>query len=835
MLKDSIYKFYLRIVLPSVLAMALFIVSIFAIIIPGFERTMLENKKEMISELTNAAWSIMDEYQLKYEEDNIPLAEAQEQAAAAIELMRYGSERKDYFWIVDMRPFMVMHPYRPELNGTDLSKYQDPEGSFLFMEAVETVKEHEEGFINYIWQWKDDSTRMVPKLSYVKAYPEWNWIIGTGIYLDDVDQEIASLRGRLFRISVLIIVVISIALFSIIRQSLNIENKRKKAEQSLILSRQRYKSLVEASTEGTLMLINEQIIFANLKLAEMLECASSDILSKSFNELFELQWAEVLKKFTDPNKSVTLETQIKCCNDTKKAVIISVSKVAYASGDSYIVITKDVTRQKRLEKGSAQLSQEMQMSLLLMNQPIRPYIKELITCAPDTTIGDAAALMTRKNSDVIFVIFNNRVIGVITDIDLKVRVLAQNLEYGTTVSEVMSAPVIAISSDALLYEALLMFKNEDVSHLLVRNLQRENLGVINYYEILSLQQNSVNFIIREIEAAENIETLERISNRTPVLVNALLESGDKTDNITRVITSISDALTVRLIELAIEKIGPPPCEFAFMALGSEGRKEQTLSTDQDNAIVYQDLDTESEEEAKRYFALLAKDVNTKLNTIGFRFCKGDIMAMNPKWTQSLNKWKAYFTSWITSSDPQSILDSCIFFDLRCIYGKSDMIEYLVDHIHAESENQAVFFQHMANPIIRAKSRVSMFGSIVGDEEGHESKRIDIKKIQMPLTGFARIYALKNKIRETNTLRRYEKLYKQDLISKELYNEITVSYSFLMQLRLRFQSQEELNNVPPDNMVEMDQLTTIEVATLKKVLSELAGLQTQLSFDFKGGV
>ena len=835
MATDSIYKFYLRIVLPSVLAMALFIVSIFAIIIPRLERIMLENKKEMISQLTNAAWSIMDEYQLKYEKDSIPLEEAQMQAAAAIELMRYGTERKDYFWIIDMRPFMVMHPYRPELNGTDLSKYQDPEGSFLFMEAVETVKENNEGFINYIWQWKDDSTRMVPKLSYVKAYPQWNWIIGTGIYLDDVAAEIASLRGRLFRISMLIIVVISIALFYMIRQSLNIENKRKRAEQSLIRSREKYKSLVEASTEGTLMMIREQIIFANLKLSKMLDCPSSDILSKSFNELFEIQWSEVLSKFTDPNKSVALETHIKCCDKSLKAVIISVSKVAYASEDSYIVIAKDVTRQKRLEKGSAQLTQELQMSLLLMNQPVRPFIKELITCDPNTTVRDAASLMTRKNSDVIFICFNKNIIGVITEKDLKTRVLAQNLEYGTTVSEVMSAPVFTINADALVYEALLMFKNEEVSHLLVRNSQHENLGVVSYFEILSMQQNSVNFIIREIEAAENTETLERISSRTPVLVNALLESGDKTDNITRVITSISDALTVRLIELAIEKIGPPPCEFAFMALGSEGRKEQTLSTDQDNAIVFQDLGKEGEEEASKYFALLAKDVNTKLNAIGFRFCKGEIMAMNTKWTQPLEKWKAYFTSWITSSDPQSILDSCIFFDLRCIFGNSDMVEQLVDHIHEQSEGRAVFFQHMANPIIRSKSRVSMFGGIVGDEDGSQSKRIDIKKIQLPLTGFARIYALKNKIRETNTLRRYEKLYREDLISKELYNELTVSYSFLMQLRLRFQSQEELGNLPPDNIVEIDHLTAIEVATLKKVLSELTNLQTQLSFDFKGGV
>ena len=833
-LKDT-YRFYLRIVLPSMLAMLLFIVSFFVFILPAFERQMLVRKKEMISELTNTAWSVIDEYQIKITNESLPSNIAKNEAAKIIELMRYGAERKDYFWIIDLHPRMIMHPYRPELNGTDLSEYKDPEGTMLFREAVELVKSDGEGYIQYIWQWKDDSTRLVPKLSYVKAYQQWNWIIGTGIYLDDVAKEISVLKNRLFYISLAIILIIICMLIYMVRQSLNIERARKTADAELRLSQQKYKSLVEASTEGTIMIIDQKIIFANIKFTKLLNRPDVDVHDLQFNDLFYIDWENVLALFTDPNKSVVIETKLKCGNQSIKDVVISVSKVKYGNDEGYIVVTKKMSRKKRLELGTADLNQDLQLSLLLMNQPIVSFIKDLNYCNADSTAQEVASLLASKKLDVVYVKLNNRIIGSVDAKDLTTRVMAMNLSPDTTASEIMTSPIFKIQNDALLYEALLLFKNEDIKHLLVTNLHNEIIGKLSYNDALGVQHNSVDFTIREIEAAQNTETLVHINSRTPVLIGALLKSGDKTINITHVITSISDAINKRLIELTIERLGKPPCDFAFIALGSEARREQTLATDQDNAIVFEDIENNKAENTFRYFTQLAKEVNTKLNKIGFKFCKGEVMAMNPKWTQPLKIWKKYFSDWIQNSDPQSILDSSIFFDIRCIYGKQEIAQDLVNHIYDQTDSKAVFFHHMANPILRFKSRVSMFGSIVGDEDSGEGKRIDIKKIQSPITTFARLYALKHKINETNTIKRLDQLLKINVLPPKMHHEMEIAYNILMQLRLRFQTESIINNETPNNFVDISKLTSIEVSTLKKVLSELTDLQTQVSFDFKGGV
>ncbi|MCF8359954.1 MAG: DUF294 nucleotidyltransferase-like domain-containing protein [Prolixibacteraceae bacterium] len=833
MAKKENIKFYLRIVLPSVLAIVLFVISIFTFILPSFEKSILRGKNEMINQLTNTAWSVLDEYQHKVSDSLMSIEEAQKESASVIELMRYGRQHKDYFWIIDTIPSMIMHPYRPDLNGKNLSEYKDPEGTFLFREAVTKVKEEGEGYIRYIWQWKDDSTRMVPKLSYVKSYPDWGWVIGTGIYLDDVAGEIKILRNKLLRLSLIIMLIIMVALFYIVRQSLVIERQRKNAEENLMLSRHKYKSLVEASTEGTLMMIGGKIIFANLRLADVLGYAVEEIMNLKFDDLFGVEWSEVLKEFTDPNKSVTIETTIKNGSASQNEVILSVSRVEYDSEEGYIVIARDVTRQKRIEKGTEDMNRELQMSLLLMNQLVKPFIRDIVTCSSTTTVTEAAELMTRKGHETIYVKVNDSIVGSVTDSDLRARVLAKNLQASKSVSEIMTAPVVAIQEDALLFEALLLFKSEQVTHMLVKNHSGESVGALNYKEVLDIQYNSVDFTIKEIKASEDVSTLVQINSRIPAFVNALLESGEKTDNITRVITSISDALSFRLIQLTLEKLGPAPCKFAFISLGSEGRKEQTLSTDQDNAIVFEDLPSGEIEMARGYFRKFAVEVNTNLDKIGYRFCPGDIMAKNPKWTQPLDGWKGYFTNWITNSDPQSILDSSIFFDLRCLYGNVSLVDALKEHIYEKVSGQAVFFQHMALPITKFRSRISMFGSIVSDHESGEAKEIDIKKIQLPIIGFARLYAIKNKIEESNTLQRLKKLHLLNILNEELYKEISVSYSVLMQLRLRSQATAIMNNQSPGNMIDINRLTTIEVATLKKVLSILSDLQVQLNFDFKG--
>lgn len=832
--KNGFQKFFLVIILPSVLAIVLFIVSIYMVIIPQFEKNSMERKKEMIRELTQTAWSLINEYDQEVKKGEISMAEARVLASAKIEQMRYGNEGKDYFWITDFRPVMIMHPYRQELNDTDLNNYKDPQGKKLFVEAVDIVTKSGEGFIDYFWQWKDEQNRIVPKLSYVKAYPEWGWILGTGIYLEDVKAEISKLKGHLLRISLLITLVIVLTLLFVIRQSLNIENRRKSAEEKLKLSREKYKALVQASTEGTLMIINDKIVFSNLRFSKMAGYGESEIYSKRFDELFETKLKQLSAGFDNPQKSLNIETRLICNGQTRREVVVTASKINFAGENGIIVVIKDPNKLEKIEKQTEQLNYELQTSLLLMNQPVKHFVSNFISCGIDSTIKGAAELMNRKNKKVIFVKQNDRIIGVIDDKDFRSRVFAQGLNEHELVTEIMSSPVASIHDDALLYEALHKFSQQKVSHLAVKNRSGEIIGAIGNKEVLEIQQNSLSHLINEIGLAEDILQLKQIYLRVPVLVNALIESGDKAQNITRLNTSVSDAITQRVISLAIETTGNAPCKFAFMALGSEGRMEQTLLTDQDNAIIFENVKAEKIQEVQNYFQKLAKSINKSLDFIGYNYCKGEVMAQNPKWTQPFVVWEKYFSSWIDNSDPQSILDSSIFFDFRCVYGDEELTDKLRDFVINYSENKAVFFYHLAQSIIKIKLPVSLFGNIKSEQETDGDQLVDLKKTLMPISGFVRIYAIRNKLKETNTPANINALFENKVISKTQFDKLIISYNYLMMLRFSIQTNQLLSNNVPDNRLDISKLTDIEIATLKKIFSEIGQLQTQLGFDFKGG-
>ena len=186
----------MRIFLPTFTAIALLLAAFWGIILPSVERTLLERKREMIRELTNSAWSILASYHRDEQSGLLTREQAQAQAIAPIQALRYGPEGKDYFWIQDLQPRMIMHPYRTDLNGQDLSGITDPRGAPIFVEFAALVQRSGEGTIDYVWQWKDDPARLEPKESYVRGFAPWGWVIGTGMYTDDVNQEIAAHRAE---------------------------------------------------------------------------------------------------------------------------------------------------------------------------------------------------------------------------------------------------------------------------------------------------------------------------------------------------------------------------------------------------------------------------------------------------------------------------------------------------------------------------------------------------------------------------------------------------------------------------------------------------------------
>ncbi len=339
-------SFFQKIVLPAMLAILLFVISVFAFIIPAFERNAVMQKRNMLNELTSTAWSILYKYHSDASKGLISLREAQEQAISEVEALRYGTEKKDYFWITDLTPVMIMHPYVHELTGQSLQDYADPDGKRLFIEALKIAEESGEGFINYKWQFMDDSTRIVPKLSFVKKFSPWNWIVGTGIYLDDVQAEMSSLTNKLILILLGITLIITLIIFFITYQSLNIENKRREAEEQLRESREKYKSLVESSTEGIILLVNNKVSYSNAFIQNWLKYTGEDLMQMDIKHIFPAGHSPDPDKI---DKETRLEIDLIRKDGTLAETLLTLLPVRFAEKEGILMTFRDTSEHRSVK------------------------------------------------------------------------------------------------------------------------------------------------------------------------------------------------------------------------------------------------------------------------------------------------------------------------------------------------------------------------------------------------------------------------------------------------------------------------------------------------------
>ncbi len=960
--------FIFKIILPTLLVFSIFTVLIFAVIIPSIKSYMLDGKREMIKELTNSAWSVLDKFEKEVSDSILTLAEAQNEAILSIKNMRYGSERKDYFWITDMHPTMIMHPYRKDLNNTDLSDYKDPTGKKLFVEFINAVELNGEDYVDYMWQWKDDSTKIVSKLSFVKGFKKWGWVVGTGIYIEDVNEEISSLTNHLFYISLGILLVLGFNLFFISKQSLIIEGKRHKAELGLRESEAKYKALVEASTDGLVMMVDGHYIYSNQAMLKMLGYETDNISGIELNTILcgsdadQISGTEYFKNLVTGNQAQDqYPAQLKRKDGGIIDVILYTSKISLGQKVGYTIIIKDVSTHKQIEEkldqnrekyltlansikigvfrvsfgsngkiieanssavnilgynkkeelytlnllelfynradrksfmkklmddgavknsiiqiktkdGSTSvvsisavivrgtneepkyfdgtidditdkikleekrenLIVELQTSLRFLNQHVNHFLKHLIICDMHLPIYKVAKLMTKeKFSAALIKTDTDEFVGIITDQDLRRRVVSENYNLERPIFEVMSSPLITISSTSLVFEAFLMMNEMATRHLAVKNQENEIIGIISSEELITVQRHSTSYLLREIENAESVEELIATHDKLPTLIKALIDSGATSRIIAHIITSIFDAITEKLISFAINELGKPPIEFAFIALGSVGREEQTLTSDQDNAIIYKEVPVEIEKSTHTYFHNLGVKVCDWLDDCGYVYCKGEAMAKNPKWCQSLSKWKEYFHTWITNSDQQDLIDLSIFFDFRCIYGDSELTDQLQKHLFKTADGQSGFFQHLTKNSLLHKPPVGLLGKIVVESKGKHQATFDIKSAIMPISDFCRIYALKNKVSSPNSLERLDGILEKGIINKTTYEELKQSYNYLMQLRFKHQSEQIMENIFADNYINPNGLTQVEQKTLKNIFTHILSIQKKLNYDFSG--
>ena len=463
------------------------------------------------------------------------------------------------------------------------------------------------------------------------------------------------------------------------------------------------------------------------------------------------------------------------------------------------------------------------------------FTRDLVFCDAEFSIQKAASVMSSNRCSSIFIRKSGGdFVGIVTDTDLRKKVIAKGVDIKKPVSEIMSSLVGMISDKALVFEALMVMMHKNIKHLAVTDADEKVIGVVTNSDLVAAQGQSPLFLIREITTADSVEKIIDKHRQLPGLIQNLISSGAKAKNVTRLITTISDAILNKLIGFAIEKSGRPPAGFVFMIMGSEGRKEQTLKTDQDNAIIFEDVSKESEERVKSYFLKLGEKVCTWLDQAGYDFCKGDVMAKNPKWCRSLSTWKEYFSAWIHAAEPEDLLQSSIFFDFRGAYGDMDLITELRKYLFGSLVGWPGFFRHLTENALHFKPPIGFFRNFLVESKGEHQNSFDIKSAMTPIVDFARIYALKNKLEETNTQERLYQLYLKTVLSWQDYNELEQAYSFLMQLRFIRQITSVIDeNKKPDNYVNPKKLSSIEQIMLKEIFKRIEKMQTKLSFEFTG--
>jgi CBS domain-containing protein len=467
-------------------------------------------------------------------------------------------------------------------------------------------------------------------------------------------------------------------------------------------------------------------------------------------------------------------------------------------------------------------------------------IKDVIKRGPEiihgsSTIQQAAARMSELaiGSMLVQDQFGD-IAGIITDNDLRSKVVATGMGYDSPVATIMSSPVKTIPAQSVCFDALLQMMNEQVHHLAVER-SGEIIGVVTSHDIMVHQGTSPLYLFREIIAQRKIEGLYSLSQKIPLVVRSLIEEGAKANNITRMITVLNDHIVFRILTLLHEEMGPEPYPFCWLMLGSEGRKEQTFKTDQDNALIYETPEEDWEEikTAKLYFRRFGNRAIQHLEACGYPLCKGDMMASNPKWRKPFAVWKNYFERWIAAPEPEEVLHATIFFDFRPGFGQIALGERLRDFLAVQAPTKGIFLMHLAKDCLQSRPPLTLFRNFVVEKDGKYKNRLDIKtRGLVPFVDFARLLSLKHGVKETNTLDRMEALADSDFISRELYTETREAYEFQMQLRLVHQLRMLEAGQVPHNHVDPGDLSELEKQTLKESFAVIGRIQTYVKDEFR---
>jgi CBS domain-containing protein len=457
--------------------------------------------------------------------------------------------------------------------------------------------------------------------------------------------------------------------------------------------------------------------------------------------------------------------------------------------------------------------------------------KSPVVIGLNSTIREAAKLMSDKNVSSVMLMDGDHLTGMITDRDLRKRCVAVGLSPAEPVSQIMTSDLETIQESTLAIQALMTMTRLHVHHLPV---MRENLvvGMLTATDLARHQTTNSAFLASDVRKAESVEDLAAISERLPDLQFQLANSSASALHIGEAISSITDSLTARLIEMAEADLGPPPVPYVWMCGGSQARREQTSHSDQDNALLISD---EMMPDHEDYFFSLAKQVTDGLNACGFVYCPGDAMASNPKWRQPLKVWRRYFNTWINKPDPMSLMLSSIFFDLRPVHGDKSLFEELQNDILEKTRGNGIFTAYMAANALQHRPPLGFFRTFVLIHDGAHDDTFDLKhRGIVPITDIARVFALNQGLKSVNTTERLEAASETPIVSAEMSENLIDALEFIASMRINHQAEQIRKGIPPDNYLAPDELSDLERRHLKDAFRVIQDMQETMDNRYQGG-
>lgn len=470
---------------------------------------------------------------------------------------------------------------------------------------------------------------------------------------------------------------------------------------------------------------------------------------------------------------------------------------------------------------------------LTMHSPLSAIVgREPVTVTLDATVRDALERMERSRiGSIVVTDREGRVpVGIFTLRDHVRRVTLPGGDLEQPVASVMTAGLITLTSRASAHQAALLMARNEVSRVVVVEEDGRLASLVTQADLFGLQQGGVRDVSTEIRAARGLPALRRAADGISRLARSLLAQGIGAETLSQFVSTLDDLLTIRIIETTADEIDLPPVPICWIALGSEGRFEQTFTTDQDNGIIFEAPPGEKEQ-VREALVRFARAVNERLDACGFPLCKGGVMASNPEWCLTPDEWRRKFSRWIEAPGPQELLNASIFFDFRPVYGRESLAERLREWLTEAAAGRTLFLRFMAENALETRPALGFFGGFVTERSKGFPRTIDLKKVgSRPFVDAARVLALAHRVPHTSTAERLRGIDAAESLGTGHLAALLDGFYFIHLLRLRNQGGHGVT-AGSANRVEPRALNELERRVLKEALRQAQALQARLALDY----